>query len=184
MNLLSQQWAEFYTHYQTFHQWLRNMDTDMANLNPFVSNMATVQMQLIKLKVYTIISFMLIFLLYKETFPILLLKFLLLFFQIFFKSIYFNFSTYNSIYKYTCRRYRRSWWLTKGSWTLSNSSAINCRERREVVAMSTQLPYTRDWRVPRGDGTIFRNWLRSGESVSFPYPHSHTHKPASLYIPV
>ena len=52
VNLLSQQWAEFHSHYQSFHQWLRNMDTDMANLNPFVSNMATVQMQLMKLKVH------------------------------------------------------------------------------------------------------------------------------------
>ena len=51
VNLLSQQWAEFYTHYQSFHQWLLNMDTEMANLNPFISNMATVQMQLVKLKV-------------------------------------------------------------------------------------------------------------------------------------
>ena len=51
VNLLSQQWAEFHSHYQSFHQWLRNMDTEMANLNPFVSNMATVQMQLVKLKV-------------------------------------------------------------------------------------------------------------------------------------
>ena len=42
---------EFHSHYQSFHQWLRNLDTDMANLNPFVSNMATVQMQLLKLKV-------------------------------------------------------------------------------------------------------------------------------------
>ncbi|CAI8007197.1 Dystrophin, partial [Geodia barretti] len=50
VNLLSQQWAEFHSHYQSFHQWLRNIDTEMANLNPFVSNMATVQMQLMKLK--------------------------------------------------------------------------------------------------------------------------------------
>ena len=52
VNLLSQQWAEFHSHYQSFHQWLRNIDTEMANLNPFVSNMATVQMQLMKLKVF------------------------------------------------------------------------------------------------------------------------------------
>ena len=58
VNLLSQQWAEFHTHYQSFHQWLRNMDTEMANLNPFISNMATVQMQLWKLKVQCIHNYM------------------------------------------------------------------------------------------------------------------------------
>ena len=51
VNLLNQQWAEFHGHYQSFHQWLKNMDTEMANLNPFISNMATVQVQLAKLKV-------------------------------------------------------------------------------------------------------------------------------------
>ena len=51
VNLLSQQWAEFHSHYQSFNQWLRNMDTEMSNLNPYISNMATVQMQLAKLKV-------------------------------------------------------------------------------------------------------------------------------------
>ena len=57
--MLSQQWAEFHSHYQSFSQWLRNMDTDMANLNPFVSNMATVQLQLVKLKVCNVIFFIL-----------------------------------------------------------------------------------------------------------------------------
>ena len=48
---LHTRWKEFYKDYQNFIQWLRTMDLDMSNLNPFVKDMDAVKTQLEKLKV-------------------------------------------------------------------------------------------------------------------------------------
>ena len=44
-------WLEFFRDYQSFLQWLKTMDLDMSNLNPFVKDMDAVKTQLEKLKV-------------------------------------------------------------------------------------------------------------------------------------
>ena len=44
-------WAEFYHEYQSFERCSQRLDTEMSNLNPFVSDMDAVKAQLDKLKV-------------------------------------------------------------------------------------------------------------------------------------
>ena len=48
---LHTRWLEFFRDYQSFLQWLKTMDLDMSNLNPFVKDMDAVKTQLEKLKV-------------------------------------------------------------------------------------------------------------------------------------
>ncbi len=50
---LSSNWISFYSPYQSFQSWLRNMDTEMSYINPFVNDMAAVRVQLEKQKVWT-----------------------------------------------------------------------------------------------------------------------------------
>ena len=44
-------WAEFYREFLSFEQCYRNLDIEMSNLNPFVTDMGVVKTQLEKLKV-------------------------------------------------------------------------------------------------------------------------------------
>lgn len=56
MTALHTRWKEFFRDYQSFLQWLKTMDLDMSNLNPFVKDMDAVKTQLEKLKVsYSVI---------------------------------------------------------------------------------------------------------------------------------
>ena len=48
---MATRWAEFYREYQSLQQWIRNLDMDMSNLNPFVSDLSAVKIQLEKMKV-------------------------------------------------------------------------------------------------------------------------------------
>ena len=48
---MATRWAEFYREYQSLQQWIRNLDMDMSNLNPFVSDLSAVKIQLDKMKV-------------------------------------------------------------------------------------------------------------------------------------
>ena len=51
INAVCSRWNEFYQQYQSLQQWLRTMDVEMSNLNPFVNDMAAVRLQLEKQKV-------------------------------------------------------------------------------------------------------------------------------------
>ena len=56
VHALCTRWSEFYQQYQSLQQWLRTMDTEMSNLNPFVNDMAIVRLQLEKQKVCVCVS--------------------------------------------------------------------------------------------------------------------------------
>ena len=51
MAALATRWAEFYREFLSFEQCFHNLDIEMSNLNPFVTNMDVVKTQLEKLKV-------------------------------------------------------------------------------------------------------------------------------------
>ena len=53
---LSTQWTSFYSLYHSFMLWLNNMDLEMANMNPNVSDMESIQAQLEKQKVGVCVS--------------------------------------------------------------------------------------------------------------------------------
>ncbi len=51
VSALMGRWAEFYQEYQSFEKCSQRLDVEMSNMNPFVSDMESVKMQLDKLKV-------------------------------------------------------------------------------------------------------------------------------------
>lgn len=48
---MATRWVEFYQEYQSFTQWAHKLDTDMSNLNPYISDLSSVRIQLEKMKV-------------------------------------------------------------------------------------------------------------------------------------